>query len=205
MEHFKLRAVFERGYVRLFSISVAVSLVAAMISWIICSYFVQPMYKSSVSLIIYNSESDRLTNYSDVMMSQQLVKTYCEYAKSIAVAEDVLQSLNLKMSVSQLHSMVSVAPKANTQFLVISVKSSDPEEAVRIANQLSLSLKKVSTEIMKYDLVKILDKAQYPSSPDGLSTPQTVILTFFISLTAILAVVCFFKYMSDPLPPSENS
>ncbi len=45
--------------------------------------------------------------------------------------------------------MVTVAPKGDTEFLTITVKSKDPKEAMDIANQLAKSLKYISVTMLK--------------------------------------------------------
>ena len=84
--------------------------------------------------------------------------------------------------------MVSVAPKGDTEFLTITVKSKDPKEAMDIANQLAKSLKYVSNDVKKADNVQLLDEAQVPIAPDSPNKRLNIAIAFFIGLMVSLGI-----------------
>lgn len=177
--------------------------IAALIG-IMVFYLVKPVYESDIGLIIYKSEvvasPEALpTNYNDTLMYQQLVKTYCEIVKSKDVAQDVINTLQLSISVEQLQSMVSVAPKANTQFLNITVKSNNPYESAIIANQIGISLIRISTHVIGSNFVNVLGSANIPVHPDSPNIILIIVSAFFISFIVCLAFLQIRKYRKSAI------
>jgi capsular polysaccharide biosynthesis protein len=188
---------------------VVITLAAALISGIVSYFIIKPTYKADISVIIQKETSTDAAkspsmSYNDVMMYQQLVKTYSEFVKSRTVAEDVIQTLNLKLSTDQLQGMVTATPQGTTEFLTITVKSKDPKQAMDIANQLAISLKDVSKNVTKSDNVGILDKAQLPVSPDSPKTKLNIAIAFLLGLMVSVGVVFLIEYLDNTIKNSED-
>lgn len=174
----------------------------------ILSYFViTPTYKSDIAVIIGKIESKSepsQDNYNDVIMYQKLVKTYSEFTKSRRVSEHVIEALKLKIEPSQLQAMVTVAPKGDTEFLTITVKSKDPKEAMDIANQLAKSLKVISTDVKKVDNIQLLDEALLPTSPDNPNPKLNMAIAFFIGLMISIGIAFLLEYLDNTVKSQEE-
>jgi len=174
----------------------------------VLSYFViTPTYKADISVIIGKTENDFQSpqvSYNDVIMYQKLVKTYSEFAKSRRVSEHVIESLNLKIEPNQLQGMVSVAPKGDTEFLTITVKSKEPKEAMDIANQLARSLKYISNDVKKVDNVQLLDEALEPTVPDNPNPKLNMAIAFFIGLMISLGLAFLLEYLDNTVKSQED-
>ncbi len=174
----------------------------------ILSYFViTPTYKSDIAVIIGKIENQTETsqsNYNDVIMYQKLVKTYSEFTKSRRVSEHVIEALKLNIDPNQLQGMVTVAPKGDTEFLSITVKSKDPKEAMVIANQLAKSLKIISTDVKKVDNIQLLDEALLPTSPDNPNPKLNMAIAFFIGLMISLGIAFLIEYLDNTVKSQEE-
>ena len=173
----------------------------------VLSYFViTPTYKSDIAVIIGKVEtsSESQSNYNDVIMYQKLVKTYSEFAKSRRVSEHVIEALKLNIEPNELQNMVSVAPKGDTEFLSITVKSKDPKEAMDIANQLAKSLKVISTEVKKVDNIQLLDEAILPTSPDNPNPKLNMAIAFFIGLMISMGIAFLLEYLDNTVKSQEE-
>ena len=103
---------------------ILVTIGATVLSGVLSYFVITPTYKSDISVIIGKTENKSTVSqdsYNDVIMYQQLVKTYSEFAKSRKVSEHVIKALKLNMNPIQLQNMVTVAPKGDTEFLTITV------------------------------------------------------------------------------------
>jgi len=69
-----------------------------------------PVHQSGVDAL--------LTDYTSILTSNLLSKTYGELIKKRPVMEQTIAQLKLNMTPDQLAAMVTVAPVANTQLLV---------------------------------------------------------------------------------------
>lgn len=191
------------------SLLVVITLLITLISGVVSYFIIKPTYKADISVIIQKEDNadtkNTSMNYSDVMMYQQLVKTYSEFVKSRAVSEDTIQKLNLNMNVETLQGMVSVAPQGTTEFLTITVKSKNAKQAMDIANQLALSLKEVSKNVKKSDNVEILDKAQMPTSPDSPKPKLNMAIAFLLGLMFSVGVIFLLDYLDNTIKTSDDA
>lgn len=190
------------------SLIVVITLLAALASGLVSYFVIKPTYKSDISVIIQkqdNIDSKSTTqNYNDVLMYQQLVKTYSEFVKSRAVGEDTIQKLKLDMKVEQIQGMISVAPKGNTEFLTITVSSKDAKQAMDIANQLALSLKDISKSVKKSDNVQILDPAMMPTSQASPRPVLNIAIAFFLGLMVSVGVIFLLEYLDNTVKSPED-
>jgi capsular polysaccharide biosynthesis protein len=186
---------------------VLITLGATVLSGVLSYFVITPTYKSDISVIIGKIQSgstESQPGYNDVIMYQKLVKTYSEFAKSRKVSEHAIKALNLKIEPSQLQGMVSVAPKGDTEFLTITVKSTDPKEAMEIANQLAISLKYISNDVKKVDNVLIVDEAQQPTKQDNPNPNLNMAIAFFIGIMGSLGIAFLLEYLDNTVKSQED-
>lgn len=186
---------------------IIITLSATLISAIFSYFIIDPVYKTDISVIIGQSQTNEAkTNqsYNDMLMYQKMVKTYGEFAKSRTVANDVIEKLNLDKSVDQLLSMITVAPKGDTDFLTITVESKSKEEAVEIANQMAKSLKEVSKEVRQADNVQLLDEALSPKSPDSPKPALNMAIAFFLGLMISIGISFLLEYLDNTVKDEEE-
>jgi capsular polysaccharide biosynthesis protein len=185
---------------------ILITIGATVFSGVLSYFVITPTYKSDIAVIIGKIEtsSESQSNYNDVIMYQKLVKTYSEFAKSRRVSEHVIEALKLNIEPNELQNMVSVAPKGDTEFLSITVKSKDPKEAMDIANQLAKSLKVISTEVKKVDNIQLLDEAILPTSPDNPNPKLNMAIAFFIGLMISMGIAFLLEYLDNTVKSQEE-
>ncbi len=186
---------------------ILITIGSTILSGVLSYFVITPTYKADISVIIGKIENNSgapQDSYNDVIMYQKLVKTYSEFAQSRKVSEHVIQALNLKMEPNQLQGMVSVAPKGDTEFLTITVKSKDPKEAMDIANQLARSLKYISNDVKKVDNVQLLDEAQLPTAPDSPNKKLNMAIAFFLGLMVSLGIAFLLEYLDNTVKSQED-
>ena len=102
----------------------------------VVSMRMDPVYQAKSTVLITDSSVTKSTDYSSLMASERLTRTYSEMMTSQTVLAEVSQLLGLNMPLTELAKMITVAPLRDTQLIELSVKSTDPEQAARIANTL---------------------------------------------------------------------
>lgn len=186
---------------------VLITIFTTLISAVASYFLIKPVYKADISVIIgnvQNKDESNKQNYNDVLMYQRMVKSYSEIVKTRLVAEDVISSLNLDMKPSELISMVSVAPKGDTEFLNITVKAKDPVKAKDIANAYAKSLKKIGSEKRSVDNVQLMDEAVLPTSPDSPKPMLNMAIAFFLGLMISVAVIFLMEYLDNTVKGQEE-
>jgi capsular polysaccharide biosynthesis protein len=185
-----------------------VPLIAILISGGVSYFIIKPTYEADISVIIQKQDSavsvNTAMNYNEILMYQKLVKTYSELAKSRTVAEHAVEALGIDMKPDVLRAMIAVAPKGDTEFLTITVRSNDAVQAMEIANQLAKSLKEVSTTIKKSDNVQILDPAMLPSSPDSPRPMINMVIAFFLVVMVSVGLIFLLEYLDNTVKSPED-
>ena len=186
---------------------ILITIGATVLSGVLSYFVITHTYKADISVIIGKIENKAQVpqdSMNDLLMYQKLVKTYSEFTKSRRVSEHVIKTLKLNIDTNQLQKMVTVAPKGDTEFLTITVKSKDPKQAMDIANQLAKSLKFVSNDIKKADNVQLLDEAILPTIPDSPNPKLNMAIAFFIGFMISLGIAFLLEYLDKTVKSQED-
>jgi len=95
-----------------------------------------PIYRASTTLLISQAREPALTDYTSILTSERLAKTYSELLKKRPVLEVVIANLSLGLDVEELAGKVDVRSVRDTQLIEVSVEDADPSLAARIANEI---------------------------------------------------------------------
>lgn len=96
-----------------------------------------PVYSASVTLLVNQAPRSGLTDYSSILTSQQLAKTYSELLHKRPVLEAAIAQLNLPLDPAELARTVSVDLIRDTQLIVLNVEDTDPGRAAALANTIA--------------------------------------------------------------------
>ncbi len=186
----------------------SVTLTCVFVSAIVSFFLIKPTYEASISVVIGSNKDEASTNtnqtYNDVMMYQKLVKTYSEFTKTRAVAQDTIDKLSLDRTPAELLNMISVAPKGDTEFLTITVKSKDAYEARDIANQVAKSLKDITKDIKKVDNVQLVDDALLPEGAVSPKPLLNIAIAFILGLFISVGIVFLIEYLDNTVKDPDE-
>lgn len=183
---------------------IAITLVATIISGLISFFLLKPLYEAKISIVIggkaqENSEKQQY-DYSDIMMYQNLVKTYAEIAKSRTVAQKTMDKLKIKdMTLEILQSQISVTPQANTQIMDLKVKNRVPLDAMNIVNMLADNFVMESKRIYPLGNIQIIDSAVLPEDPVSPNKMFNIIIAFLFGLILSLGISFLFEFMDNTI------
>jgi capsular polysaccharide biosynthesis protein len=185
----------------------AVAFLSTSVSGILSYFVLSPVYESNVSLIVGKAQDNKLDSqyqYSDVLMYQQMVKTYAEIAKSKAVAEKSAEKVNHIKPVDAIQNMMSVNPQPNTQIINIKIRDNNADAAARIANSVADSLIEVSGSLYPVGSIKVVDRASIPVSPVKPRPLFNASIAFFAGIIVSLGIVFVIDYMDNTIKTSED-
>ena len=159
-----------------------------------------PEYISSTKLVLINDTNKDIT-VSDIQISNNLISTYSEIAKSEGVLSKAIESLNLRTTTSKLRSRVTVKPTSGTQILTISVTDEDPSVAERLANNIAAIFKNEIIRIYKIDNIQIVDSANTPTAPYNINVVKQTIyyaaIGLFLGLGTVVLIYCLDNTVKD--------
>jgi capsular exopolysaccharide synthesis family protein len=95
-----------------------------------------PVYRSSVHLLINQAPSESGTEFGQIQVSERLARTYRDLIQKRPILEETISRLNLDVGPGNLASRISVAGSPDTQIIIIHVEDNDPVQAALIANTL---------------------------------------------------------------------
>lgn len=166
-------------------------------------FLATPVYSATSKLYVMNP-SDSAINLTDLQIGSYLTADYQEVFRTWEVHEGVIQSLGLDYGYSQLYGMVSVSNPTDTRILYITVKSTDPKEAMLLANAYADVARKYIGETMSTELPNILSTALEPSVPFSPQKTKTVAAGLLLGFLLSCCVIVVRFILDDTLKTPED-
>ena len=179
-------------------------IIGALIAGLLTMFVITPKYTATAKMYMVNSSSQSVVDLTDLNIGQSLSGDYVELLKTRPIVEDVIQEQNLQYSYKTLVDMVNLSVINETRIIQINVTSTDPKEAMRIAN--SLADKGVS-ELPKLMETPAPHIAEYAIVPVNRSSPSLTKNTMIGALLALLIMLGIFTVqflMDDTFKSAED-
>jgi capsular polysaccharide biosynthesis protein len=186
---------------------ILVVVTCTLVSGLLSFFVVRPTYEASTTIIIGKLTENGKNNpqYNDVMMYQNLIKTYAQIAGSNLVMQNASNKLDGALSPEKLKKVVSVTPQQGTQILQITGESRDPSEAVKIVDAVSSSFIAESKKVFPTGGdINVMDKPQFPDKPVKPKKMLNIAIAFFIGLLASVGFSFMLEYMDNTIKTEED-
>ncbi|WP_027623946.1 YveK family protein [Clostridium lundense] len=183
-----------------------ITLSCTVISALLSFFVIKPTYEAKTSIIIgkLQNAKEQLNN-NDVMMYQNLIKTYAEIAKSDRVADSALAKLDGKYTRQKLQKMITVTPQQGTQILIIKVENESGEEAAKVMKAISKSfLDECKIVYPTGGNISVIDDAKVPEKPVKPNKTLNVAIAFFIGLMASVGLAFILEYMDNTIKTEDD-
>lgn len=184
-----------------------ITIVCTLISGVLSFFVIKPTYQAQATIIVGKPQASEKNNtqYNEVMMYQNLVKTYAEIAKSRDVAEKTFSKLNSNLTLEQLQKTINVTPQQGTQILSISVASNNPKEAAKIVDAVSTTFIEECKKIFPTGGdIQIMDKAKVPEKPVKPKKVLNVAIAFFLGLMGSIGLTFVLEYMDSTIKTEDD-
>ena len=174
------------------------AVLCADIGYGIATFVKTPIYTASADMLVNNRQNttsgDTSTvTSSDLSASSSLVSTYSIILKSHTVLEEVIDTLGLDYSYSELANMVSVSTVNDTQVMRVTVKNADPQVAMDIVAQIVSIAPAVIVDKAEVGSVKTVDQPWSSGRP--VSPNKTRYILIFAMAGALL--MCMFLILRE--------
>jgi capsular polysaccharide biosynthesis protein len=164
-------------------------------------YLMKPVFETKISIVIGKIPSQGVKSqydYNDIMMLQNLLKTYAEIASSRAVAARAINTLQLiGVSPENLLNQMSVVPQMNTQIIDLKVKNGNAVTARDVANGLANAFIEESKRIFPSGNVQIIDEAIVPENPISPNKKIIIAISFLLGLLVSIGLVYLIEYLDN--------
>ena len=168
--------------------------------------FKKPVYRAQTTVVIAKSDGmvDSAATLSDVNVSQKLVSTYGEIAKSELVLNRVIENLGLHINSKELSRKLTVRPVDETSILSIAVLDLKPQLSATIANEIAKVFSEEVKNIYKIENVTQLSVATVPTAPSNNTTTRDVILAAVIAVVAVAGFAFLRFYLDDTIKQNDD-
>lgn len=175
---------------------------AAVLVFTYTSVFVEPQYKSNITLNVENKrgqmDMDDISS-GDIAASESLAETYRVILNSNSVRDAVVGDLKNKgvvISEKDLRASVSVSPISKTQILDIAVTHTDPRSAYVIAKTYETIAPEMIIKLTNWGRAYVVDHARMPLAPSSPNVSRTTVLGFLVG-AIICSIVLLISKFSD--------
>ncbi len=94
------------------------------------------VYESSTRVMVNQAPISQSTDYTSMITSQTMAKTYTLIMTDMPVLEAVVQQLQLENSPGELRGMITITQKTDTPLITVTVTGNDPKLCADVANTL---------------------------------------------------------------------
>ena len=203
MELKQLLTMLRKNFLFIIFVPILLSVITAVIS----TFFMTPVYETSSTLYIINQKSfseDPLT-YEEILRNQQLVKDYMELIKSKIIIRTALEELKIQdITPNELSNRVTVSSKNDTRILELKVEDRYPVRCMELSNKICEVFIKKAIDLAKINNISIVDVAEVPTSPVKPKPFLYTVLTFLISILIILAIFYLLELINETIKTSED-
>lgn len=188
------------------SIIITITLVAVIISGIVNFFIMSPVYESKVTAIVgkKNDAANPNVQYNDVMMYQNLTKTYATIGTSKSITEKAAEKLKNGITGDDLAKAISVTPQTGTQILEITAQGGTPQEALNRVTALSETFVETASSVYSVGEVKIMDKGELPKSAVKPKKALNIAIAFFLGLMVSIGLSFLLEYIDSTLKTAED-
>ncbi len=178
------------------------SLIVALLAFMYSTYMVDPVYVAQGRLYITgtvdslkdNKKQD--TDLSDLMISQELSRTYGQFLTSNTFFKNVSKESKTAFTYEQIKKMTKISNVENTGILQVSVSNTDPVVASRIANTILKCAPKEIERIIVAGSASIIEIAETPKKPSSPNIPRNTVIGALAGFVLSILIV-FLQNMFD--------
>ncbi len=202
-----LKRVFDNFKQRIVLIAFITFLSCALVS-IYAMFLEKPYYKSTTTLVLTgvsnsNSKDDAITT-NDLTINSKLVATYQEIIKSKKVLNQVINDLNLDISIDELAEKITVSAVNETEIISITVTNKNPQTCSKIANKVAKVFSDEVSKIYNIENVSVLDYAEIPETSANMSYVKKMLLGLALGLFAGCLIAFVLAYFDTTVKTVEQ-
>ena len=186
-------------------ITIAATLVSAILSF----FVIKPQYEAKTKLFIGKQETqdNNAYNNSDVMMYQQLMKTYAELVKTSDLVTKAVKSVGLNYNQEEIKGILknlNATPSAETQILDLSYKGGNPKDVLKVTEAITNEFISESKELIPNGNVQVIQKAQLPEHPVRPNKKLNILIAFVLGLMVGGGVLLLLEYLDNTFKSREE-
>lgn len=187
---------------------ILIILIFAIAGFIYTFNFVEPMYKSTCTIILGKVTSSTvpeasslqdtdMISQSDLTLNSSLIETYSELVKSKSLIQDVIQSLNMDLETEEIMKSISVSRVNNSDLLEVTATNRNPKLAKEIVKSVVNIFSENVKEIYNISNVYVIDDANVEDIPYNVNHVRDVLIFSLIGLFVSSGYVLLYNIIDN--------
>ena len=180
-------------------------IIGALIAGLLTAFVITPKYTATAKMYMVNSSSQSVVDLTDFNIGQSLSDDYVELLKTRPIVEDVIQEQNLQYSYKEMvEGMISLSVVNETRILQIDVTSTEPREAMEIANALADKGVSELPKLMETPEPHIAEYAIVPVNKSSPSLTKNTLIGALLCMLLMLAILTVQFLTDDTFKSAED-
>lgn len=183
---------------------IAAVLIGAVGAGLFTHFMIPDKYTATSRMYMVSASTDSVVNLADLNIGTSLSSDYVELMKTRPIIEEVIAETGVDYGYEQLLDMLDLSVVYNTRIVKISVTSTDPKEAMAIANQMARTSRVQLPMLMEAPTPSIAEMAVLPTRRSSPSLPKNVVMGSLGLLALVLVALTVIYLLDDTIKTSED-
>lgn len=177
---------------------VVITLCITILSGIISFFVIKPKYEATTKVFIGKETGiEQGYSQSDVVMYQQLMKTYSEAIKTNDLVKRSLMKVDTELKVTEVLEELTVVNVANTQILEIRLRGRNPVEVRDIVAAITEEFIITSKTLVPNGNVQVIEEVVVPENPVSPNKTLNIVIAFVIGLMVGVGLCFLLEFMDN--------
>ena len=181
------------------------TVLATLVSGIFSFFVISPTYEASTKIFIGKEESSMESyDYNDITMYQKLLKTYSELIKTKDLINRAITNSKYELKVKEVLNDVSVTIIADTQMIQIAYRSTSPNIAKNMLENITNEFIATAQELVPNGNVRILESVELPKNPVAPNKKMNIAIAFTLGMMVGFGIVFLLEYLDNTYKNKEQ-
>ena len=184
---------------------VLIAILATLITYGYSRFFIAPQYTSSCLILIQNYDEENATKATTSYYNSEKVNV-SDISASATLANNcvILFSNHPSMTSLMEGQSVSISQKDESNYINISVTTSDPQRSANIARKLQQQAPICFQDIFKYGKIDAITEPGVPSAPSAPDVNKNTLYGFFVGLILGILLALFLEIIDTTVKPGDD-
>ena len=185
---------------------VAVSLVSMVVAWVYSTYFVTPIYSTTISVCVFSNErgSSSSVTTGELAADASIANTYQVLITSQPVMNAVSEDLGGSISPDTLRGMITAEVEKGTQIINVRIRGAKPQLIADIGNSLAEVGPNVLNALARGGEMIAIDRANVPTTPTYPNIASNTTVGFVLGLLLSCSVVILIALLDTTVWREED-
>lgn len=185
---------------------ILITVLATLVTYGYSKFFIKPIYSTSSLILVQNFDNSSSTEPTTSKGTNQNRVYGSDLSSSATLANtcSVLFQNSPEMIQIMDGCSLSITSEKDTNFLRITVTSSDPKKAADVANKVAEKAPSVYLEVFQYGKVDTVRNAAVPGAPSAPDVNKNTMFGFIVGLLISVLAALFLDTIDTTIKPDDD-